>query len=167
MPTKTSNERPARRHLLHLKNRKMEIVIFILSAIILIGGFLANRKINVLQKEFDQKNNMVEELKVIQLEQRKKIGEMVIIESKYNETLSKWSAFLQEIKTLTFEAEEKKRELEQIAARYGMTKMDDGLLFNLVKDQHKMSRTLMANWLPYGMQLGKINLLETIKTALK
>ncbi len=65
------------------------------------------------------------------------------------------------------EALEQKNELEYIAARSGLNKMDDGILFNYIKNEQKFSRTLLSNWLPYGMQLGKLDLLKKLKAHFK
>ena len=125
----------------------MEIIIITLLGIIsIIGGnlsALANYKILVDRKEIE-------------------IQSLKAVERNYLKLLDEWMAFKNYLVDAKFEAETRKRELELIAARYDMEKMDDGVLFRLVSSKHKMSRTLMRNWLPYGQSLGELELMEKL-----
>jgi len=145
----------------------MELIIATLSLFILIAGFFFIKDRNTLKNALHQKNNMVNECKNLIIRKDKEINSVENI----NQTLIKRTKIYEEIKTdlleFEFSAEEKKRELELIANRYGLQKMDEHLLFLMIQNKNKMSKTLMSNWLPYGMELGKIALLEDLIERLK
>jgi hypothetical protein len=145
----------------------MELIIVILSLFILIAGFFFIKDRNTLKNALHQKNTMVTECKNLIIRKNEEINRV----KNQNQILIKKNQIVEEIKTdlmeFEFAAEEKKRELELIANRYGLTKMDEHLLFLMIQNKNKMSKTLLSNWLPYGKELGKISLLEDLIERLK
>ena len=140
----------------------MEIIIIILIGIIIAGGlyFLKERK---NQKRIIAGNHSaLANYKILVDRKEIEIQSLKAVERNYLKLLDEWMGFKNYLVDAKFEAETRKRELELIAARYDMEKMDDGVLFRLVSSKHKMSRTLMRNWLPYGQSLGELELMEKL-----
>lgn len=145
----------------------MEITISILSAFILgIFAFYFNEK-KKWEKKHKQDRTMIEETKNIINRQKKTIENGIVLEKNYKDLVIFFEGLKKDLTDFERIAIDKKEELEYIAARSGLEKMDDGILFSYIKNEHKFSRTLLSNWLPYGMQLGKLDLLKKLKTHFK